>query len=112
MSDSDGYPDEEDLDHIKQWEPCTTEGLLSLFRFIQGLWWPDDHYFIIDKRISKDRISKARYRRVVIHTVGWSGNESLMSALQDNWIAWTLTWEQSNRGGHYILHVPIFPEEK
>lgn len=38
-----------------------------------------------------------------ISTGGWSGNEDLVFALQDNRPAWAITWRQSRRGGALLI---------
>ena len=39
-------------------------------------------------------------------TGGWSGNESVISALRENHLAWALTWRLSTRGGLHIFEYP------
>lgn len=36
-----------------------------------------------------------------ISTGGWSGNEDIIEAMQDNQVFWSLHWLESRRGGHY-----------
>ena len=110
--DEDGYPSEEQLRDIQNWEVKSSEDILKLFRYIQTLWWPDDHYFHIDKRTSASKYNGgSRYTRAVVHTVGWSGNESIIDSLMNNWMAWSLTWQSSKKGGHYVFHIPIWKKE-
>jgi hypothetical protein len=42
-----------------------------------------------------------------LHTFGWSGNESIVDALDKNVLFWMTCWEQSNRGGHYKFEIPM-----
>jgi hypothetical protein len=53
-----------------------------------------------------DRQVRRRGRRWSISTGGWSGNESLIEALQRNHIFWSLCWMKSERGGHFVFEVP------
>ena len=39
-----------------------------------------------------------------ISTGGWSGNEDLIGAMQNNAMLWIMTWVSSRRGGHYTFH--------
>lgn len=87
--DSDGYPTEETLELIRKWDVLKdTEGLLDL---IQELWWYSDMGFKRDN----DELE--------LHTLGWSGNESLMTALEENFLFWCSYWLKSERGGHYYF---------
>ena len=38
-----------------------------------------------------------------LSTGGWSGNESMIHALESNTMIWIIYWKQSSRGGHYIF---------
>jgi hypothetical protein len=44
-------------------------------------------------------------QRFDISTAGWSGNESLIRAMEKNSFMWATTWVQSRRGGHYIFEI-------
>jgi hypothetical protein len=89
--DEDGYPTEETLNKIKTWNWKNPE---DLFKFIQIIWMHPT-YFRVD-------LEKQEYR---ISTAGWSGNESIMSALQQNKMIHAMCWVQSRRGGHYIYKI-------
>lgn len=89
--DADGYPDETDLQRIRDWP---LEDLPGLFAFLRSLWWLPDWGWAQDGR------------RFSISTGGWSGNESLIAALEANDMAWLLTWRSSRRGGHYEFEIP------
>jgi hypothetical protein len=45
--------------------------------------------------------------RYYISTAGWSGNESIIYAMQENNLMWSLNWVQSRRGGHYIFELEL-----
>jgi hypothetical protein len=106
--DEDGYPDEMELKDIQEWEVHSTEDILKLFRRIQSEWWPDSHYFTIENRTRKNAFGNGRHIRAVVHTVGWSGNESFIDSLMNNWMVWSLCWASSKRGGHYVFHIPVW----
>jgi hypothetical protein len=41
-----------------------------------------------------------------VSTGGWSGNEEILSAMQDNLIFWMVCWQEHKRGGHYVFELP------
>jgi len=85
----DDYPTEQQLVKIETWPANDLEGLMG---FIQPLWaYADCGYWS-----QLDGV----YR---ISTAGWSGNEEIISSLQQNHIWWMMFWYQSRRGGHYIF---------
>lgn len=94
--DADGYPSEEARWIIENW---TYElPTIELFDFIRSLWYLRSfgwHEFTNEN-------GKQEYN---LSTAGWSGNESIIHALEKNWLVWDTTWEQSRRGGHYIFEV-------
>jgi len=97
--DDDGYPTDAALEIIEKWHWSDIEGW---FKFINSIWhlrswgWhegEEDHEWDKDKKVYRYDIS----------TAGWSGNESIIRAMQENWMIWSITWVQSRRGGHYIF---------
>jgi len=86
--DNEGYPTEECLEIIRKWD-VIEKGTEALVNFIEPLWYFGDWGFIRDG----DKLE--------LHTGGWSGNESIISALEDCHLFWVICWYSSQRGGHY-----------
>lgn len=40
-----------------------------------------------------------------LHTGGWSGNEEIINALQNNKLFWSMWWQKTERGGHYTFEI-------
>lgn len=90
--DEDGYPEEDELKQIREWNWKDSSGLLG---FVRERWtYADCGYWSQDG----DKYS--------ISTAGWSGNEDIMRALQANHGFWHLCWQSSRRGGHYEFEIP------
>lgn len=98
---SEEYPTDEDLGLISNW---TIKDITGWFDYIQSLWaltkWKIEE--------ATDDITERPVTRYTITTGGWSGNEELIGAMQRNWLMWSVTWVQSNRGGHYIFQDPRY----
>ncbi|MEJ5200600.1 MAG: hypothetical protein WHV66_00090 [Anaerolineales bacterium] len=45
-------------------------------------------------------------RVYIFHTVGWSGNESVIAAMKQNPLFWSLAFELHAKGGLYVLTLP------
>lgn len=106
--DDDGYPTDTVLRLIEIW---WWEDPRAWFKFINQIWthrswgW---HEELADHEHRKD----TKVIRYNISTGGWSGNESIIRAMEKNCMMWSLHWVQSRRGGHYIFEVPEDTEDE
>lgn len=109
--DTDGYPTVEILDIISRWHWCDAK---DYFAFIKELWAYSDSGYWEEEIVTVDDFSGRKYNeqriRYNISTAGWSGNESIIRAMQNNEMMWHLNWVQSRRGGHYIFELTEFDE--
>ena len=92
--DRDGYPTETTLEAISSWPHDDFDGLIE---FVGEAWKYPEYW---------ERIPGLNCTRIEASTGGWSGNESLISALHDNVMFWAMCWMSSKRGGHYIFKIP------
>lgn len=105
--DDDGYPTDDALTIIEKWHWDDCDGW---FKFIESIWhlrswgWSEG---IFTEDTGFDTADKERYE-YHISTAGWSGNESIIRAMQKNDMMWHMTWVQSRRGGHYIFEKKEF----
>ena len=100
--DDDGYPTEDTLKRIVAWEYTDCIGLAE---FIVSIW----HYGEPWAQLSNKRKDDLGYdyRELRLATGGWSGNETLISALDDNRMFTMLCWYYSQRGGLHVYHIPL-----
>jgi len=82
--DSDGYPTDESLEQIKNYEGDHGD-LLAEVAFLFG-------------QYGKCRFEGNHWK---ISTRGWSGCESVIGAMKENKIFWMMCWYMSKRGGYY-----------
>ena len=95
--DEDGYPDDEELQDIRDAAGFQAADACALLERVRKLWhWPN--YASVT-----DTGDKLRHE---FCTGGWSGNESLIDALQDNTMFWLRWWQLSERGGRYVFETP------
>lgn len=98
--DDDGYPTDEVLDKIKNWKfnSYKAEEFLDFMEFVGKLWsYPE--------RWSHNKVGDIHF--FDISTGGWSGNESLISVMRENYIFWGNCWVCSKRGGYYEFEILI-----
>ncbi len=87
------YPTDAQLDEIRTWPG---DQLVSWFAYIKaaGNYWPDGDFWT------------QKGATVYVSTGGWSGNEDILDAMQENFACWARTWYSHRRGGHYEFHLP------
>jgi hypothetical protein len=93
--DDDGYPAEDSVTQVAEYPIRGREDCAALLAAVREVWqYADCGYWSQDGDL------------FTISTAGWSGNESLIGAMQDNAIFWMLCWQSSRRGGHFELKLP------
>ena len=94
MPSDDGYPNEDELKRIRDWEPMDGIGLID---FVRSIWWNADWgcSFETEDDVEKHQLS----------TGGWSGNEEIITTMRANWLWWSQHWYSHRCGGHYEFHV-------
>lgn len=101
--DADGYPTEETLTAIEKWPVVRHQAeLIDLMDFVHRAWRYDDAW-------EEEDIEE--YREYTISTYGWSGNESLISALEANMMFSIIAPWSWRRGGHYVYRIPLKKED-
>lgn len=100
LLDEDGYPTESALDKITSWH---WDDPIGWFKFINDIWYMKSWGW--HEGPSNTSTPVVPVQEYNISTAGWSGNESIIAAMQNNRMLWYLTWVQSRRGGHYIFKV-------
>ncbi len=83
--DEDGYPTDETLDKIENWD---VEDFKGLAQFLTDLWIYQDY-------VSFDGIV------LTLSTGGWSGNEDLIKSIPRPW--WFNYLYSQKPGGHYVF---------
>lgn len=91
------YPMDDEVEKVRKWafdSPGSFEAFMKYVKSI-GHWWPQDVFgWTQDGRVFH------------VSTGGWSGNEEILGAMQENWTFWAVCWHEHRRGGHYIFELP------
>lgn len=92
-----GYPTEEELKSIREYDiiKCGTKDFLQL---ISNTW---KHSYGTMEVLGKRKI------KLYLATGGWSGNEDIIGAMQENIVFWSFFWQRSERGGAYWFKFPL-----
>ncbi|MDD5547040.1 MAG: hypothetical protein PHO67_07820 [Candidatus Omnitrophica bacterium] len=89
------YPTTDELNTIREWD-VLGKGPMGLVEFVQKLW-----------KYGEVVVTGKRVKYLALHTCGWSGNEEIVDALEDNRFFWTFYWQQSKRGGHHWFKIDL-----
>lgn len=93
---NDGYPTEQTLSIIRDWPVENFYMVRDLHSYCRDAWhWGESMW---GNRRGETRNGE---KWIAASTGGWSGNELIIGALEENLIFWTLSWLESSRGGHY-----------
>jgi hypothetical protein len=111
MSPEDGYPTDEELETIEKWP--LEKGYDKLMEFVYECWWSRDWGWQ-DSTDGTDSLKKdwpahspgELSTLYYISTGGWSGNESIIEALSQNFMFWSQCWVNHRTGGHFHFEVP------
>lgn len=99
----DGYPTEKTLRLLKKWPYQDARGALE---FMRAAWsYPERATAELTTAEKSVVGQEPGYEYFRFSTGGWSGNEDLIGALQENVMVWNLTWQLSARGGLYVFNV-------
>ena len=97
--DKYGYPEEHELNTIRNWPLESHADAMKLVGYIRERWQYADYFYF-------QMYERPKGWNVQISTAGWSGNESIIEALQSNPVFWGLYWRMSRAGGHYTFFIP------
>lgn len=100
--DSDGYPTQRTLYPITEWPIRSNQDIEDLLEFCKDSWKYRNYWGHTKGE------EKSGEQWIKVSTGGWSGNEDIIGALEQNHIFWSVCWLESRKGGHYkFLTNPI-----
>lgn len=100
LLDDDGYPTEYALWKVESHSLLDAEGL---FEFVEKIWHLKDFGYHCETLL--DGQGEKAGKRISLSTAGWSGNESIIAALERNIGVWGFCWRSSRMGGHYEFEI-------
>ena len=95
--DGNGYPTDDTLHRIEQWEVSDCDGLME---FLQKAWHYGEPYAPARHSVHCETMDE-EVEQWEVSTGGWSGNEEMIGAMQKNTLWWLFHWWESRRGGHF-----------
>lgn len=93
---AEGYPTEGLLNRIRNWH-YEAGGYERLLNYLPSVWRYGADYF---------KVPKYPQDPYIVSTGGWSGNEEIIAAMEQNRVFWSLCWKESSVGGRYVFRVP------
>jgi hypothetical protein len=97
--DREGYPTIETYDKIADWPINTFQDAIDAMEFVGRAWYYPEYWEVSENWTDPDYSKKVR--RYVFSTGGWSGNETLISAIESNIMLQALGAYSWRKGGHY-----------
>jgi hypothetical protein len=101
--DKHGYPTDETLEHITNWK---SDDYRNLMNFVQECWKYENGFRVSD--IEDDCYGPCTQYELI--TGGWSGNESLICAMDANYFFRHTCWHLSERGGRHVYRIEVKKE--
>ena len=102
--DNEGYPTDEYLEYLKNYD-C--KDIMAFLETLESSWAYADWGYKLSKVYKYKGWQGRKQRTLQLHTVGWSGNESIIEAIQSNYIFWSMYYWKHIRGGHFYFQIPI-----
>jgi len=107
LLDEDGYPTDEWLAFLRNYDPETCIPVQELVvDYLPNGWNHRDWGYKLHRRYREKR-------RLELHTGGWSGNEEVIRAILDNfWLTdFKLRYVMWKTGGHYYFELAWLDDE-
>jgi len=98
----DDYPTDDELERITKWPHDDPAGWFKYVRSV-GNYWSDQPPWGWHEETADD--DGKQVKEIHVSTGGWSGNEDIILAMQQNFVLWSLNWYQHQTGGHYIFRL-------
>ena len=102
--DKDGYPTEETLERIATWPIETVADMHAAMDFAGSAWSYPDRWETFEEINATNPAAPERVYR--FSTGGWSGNESIVGAIERNLVLQMMGAYSWQRGGHYVYRFP------
>ena len=102
--DSDGYPSDETLALITYWYRNNGWTPKEFLQFCEGAFNKNYGSWKIVENFNNDLLNQKPFTALRIATGGWSGNETVISAMEKT-VFWSVFWRASVCGGLFILDV-------
>lgn len=102
LLDDEGYPTNEWLEFLKQYEPDESLPIMSFVKMVlKDGWYMSDWGFVLGRRYKG-------ITKLSLHTGGWSGNEEIISAIKSNinLTHFAMKYVMWRVGGHYYFEIP------
>ena len=104
--DADGYPTEDTLAAIRDWPLDTLPDYEAVMDFAGRAWSYPDYWTKDPAWLDPEWASGPPRLRYVFSTGGWSGNESIVGAIEANQMLQLIGAYSWRRGGHYEYRFP------